>query len=165
MSETNDLYDSGIGQDGGSHLSLSARRSRHGRAGSDSGSSTGNHARMNGGEQHVGDRRSNVVPSDMDPLEYEFLQQQANSDVDSDDRLQGSNLMDSLAINGNSLNGSRSSLVSDNFHSPCAKHPRGSTVEENNGGVPAIRNILDPFLKTIYWQTQYVSWGHIQQNF
>ena len=96
-------------------MSLSARRSRHGRAGSDSGSSTGNHVRTNGGEQHAGDRRSNVIPADMDPLEYEFLQQQTNSDVDSDDRLQGSNLMDSLAINGNSLNGSRSSLVGDCF--------------------------------------------------
>eukprot|EP00112_Aurelia_sp_Birch-Aquarium-sp1_P015853 Seg3542.1 transcript_id=Seg3542.1/GoldUCD/mRNA.D3Y31 product="Protein still life isoforms C/SIF type 2" protein_id=Seg3542.1/GoldUCD/D3Y31 len=108
--DTNDLYDSGIGQDGGCHLSLSARRSRHGRAGSDSGSSTGNHVRTNGGEKHFGDRRSNGIPADMDPLEYEFLQQQTNSDIDSDDRLQGSNLMDSLAINSNSLNGSRSSL-------------------------------------------------------
>ena len=106
VSDPSDLYDSGIGHEVGNSLPLPKGQLRHNHAGSDSGSSHGNHIDMNG----INHRQSNGVsdndiPNDMDPLEYDFLQQQVNGIEDNN------LLMDSLAINSNSLSGSRSSLV------------------------------------------------------
>ncbi|XP_065057687.1 protein still life, isoforms C/SIF type 2-like isoform X1 [Rhopilema esculentum] len=104
VSDPSDLYDSGIGHEVGNSLPLPKGQSRHSHAGSDSGSSHGNHIDMNGINQQTNGASDNSIPNDMDPLEYEFLQQQINGIEDNN------LLMDSLAINSNSLSGSRSSL-------------------------------------------------------
>ena len=66
---------------------------------------------LNGVVQNDSDQNGrladNGIQSDMDPLEYEFLQQQANlGDIGENGRLSNS-----IGVSGNSLSGSRSSLV------------------------------------------------------
>ena len=101
------MHDSGIVQDFGTAQSLSRPRSRTEKTTGDTGS---NNDALNGFMVPQPDGRyiDNDIQNDMDPLEYEFLQQQ----VGSDDIDESALLMDSLAItNNSSLNGSRSSLV------------------------------------------------------
>lgn len=105
ISNSNDLYDSGIGQDVGSSKYLPRPISRNGKTESDGGSSLG--SQLNGLDQNGG-FMDNGIQLDLDPLEYEFLKQQANSGDVGENGV----LMDSLAIHSNSLNGSQSSLVS-----------------------------------------------------
>ena len=69
---------------------------------------------MNGFSSHHNGRFiDNDTKYEMDPLEYEFLQQR----IGSDDNDENGPLMDSLAITNNSLSGSRSSLVCCSFFS------------------------------------------------
>lgn len=107
ISNQNGLHDSGIVQDFVTAPSLSRTRSRSGKSTVNTGS---NHDTLNGFmlPQLEGRYIDNDTQHDMDPLEYEFLQQQIGSDDNDENAL----LMDSLAITSNSLNGSRSSLVS-----------------------------------------------------
>ena len=123
ISNPNDLHDSGIGQDVGVTQLVSRPRSRHGKAGSDGGSSHSN--QLNGLDaQENGGYADNGIQYDMDPLEYEFLQQQTGADEIVENGL----LMDSLAINSNSLSGSRSSLVCSLYFSLLFSTPLYSTL-------------------------------------
>ena len=105
ISNTNGLYDSGIGQDVGVAQPLSMPSLNNGKPTVNGGSSPDV---KNGFGTQTNDQFSdNGIQYDMDPLEYEFLQQQINSDDIDENGI----LMDSLAITSNSLSGSRTSLV------------------------------------------------------
>ena len=105
------MYDSGIGQDSrATPQSSPVSRKEIGNA----AKYAMRNVAMNGFNSDQNGRFIDNDPKyEMDPLEYEFLQQR----VGSDDNDENGPLMDSLAITSNSLSGSRNSLVCCSFSS------------------------------------------------